>query len=240
MGVRRNGEGYRVDIGLALTYVTRDPDWLKKVLIGGVILLVSIPLSVILVGLLGLFVFYGYTIAITRNVINGVENPLPEWTDFGAYLSDGLKAWVGALVWSLPLIVLSICNQILGAISDSTLIVSYFVGFCLVLPLNLLLGIFITPTVVGRYADTKEIGAMLQFSEVIAQIRSIGVVPYLLLFVMALIAGFVALFGVIACVIGIFFTMTWALFAQAHGIGQVYRLRDGGATYSAPADHPAF
>lgn len=229
-----------MDIGLALTYVTRDPDWIKKVLIGGAILLVSTPLAIILVGLLGFFVVYGYCIGITRNVIQGVDNPLPEWTDFGAYLVTGLKAWVGVLIWSLPVIVISVCNQFLGSVSDSASAIAVIVSLCLVFPLNLLLSIFITPTIIGRFAVTDEIGPMLQVSDIIAQIRETGFMPYLLYAVLVLAASFLALFGLIACIIGIFFTLVWALFAQAHGIGQLHRLHASGQSIAQPADHPAF
>jgi hypothetical protein len=233
-------EGCSVDIGLALTYVTRDPQWLKKLLIAGAIVLVSVPFMILLVGFLGIFVVYGYAVATTRNVILGIENPLPEWTDFGAFLGSGFKAWIGTLVWSLPLIALSTCSQILTAVSDNGAIVSVFISVCLVLPISIIIYVFIFPTVIGRFAATEELGSMFQFSEVIEQIRSTGIAPYLLYLVLGIIAGFIATLGLIVCIIGVFFTMTWAILAQAHGIGQLYRIQQSQGGLAPATDHPAF
>lgn len=229
-----------MDIGLALTYVFKDPQWIKKLLIAGAIVLVSVPFMIVLIGFVGLFIVYGYAVATARNVILGIEQPLPEWTDFGAFLGSGFKAWIGTLVWSLPLIAISVCNQILANASDGTAIVSIFISLCLVLPISIIVGAFITPTIVGRFAATEDLGSMFQFNEIIEQIRSTGIAPYLLYLVLGIIAGLIATLGLIACIIGIFFTMTWAILAQAHGIGQLYRSSQSQGVLAPATDHPAF
>ena len=229
-----------MDIGLALTYVTRDPQWLKKVLIGGLIMLVSIPLSIVLVGFLGFFIVGGYGIAVTRNVIQGTEYPLPEWTDFGAFLTSGFKAFVGYMVWALPLIVLSVCNQLFGSTSDEAGALSLLVSLCLLTPLNLILGNVIGPTINGRFAVSGEISSMLQVSEIVAQIRATGFVPYLLFFVLSIIAAFLTFFGLIICLIGIVFTGIYATMSLAHATGQLYLQHQSNQGVTPATPHPAF
>lgn len=231
-----------MDIGLALTYVTRDPQWVKKVLIGGLIIVVSALFTIILVGLLGWFIFGGYAIRIVRNVMNGVPNPLPEWDDMGGDLSRGLKAFVGLLVWLAPVWILSICVNAIGfSDSDSANALASFLNLCLVTPLSLLLGTFVVPVIVGRFAEDEQIGTMFQFSEVIADIRATPISVFLLYLVLSIITGILAYVGLIACLVGVFFTIAYAQFANAHGIGQIrQRTREARIGTSMGTQHPAF
>ena len=73
-----------VDFGRAFTSVTEDPDWIKKVLIGGAFVL----LSSILVGIPFVLGYVGRTL---RNVVAGAARPLPEWDDLGGIFSEGLR-----------------------------------------------------------------------------------------------------------------------------------------------------
>lgn len=230
-----------MDIGLALTYITKDPDWIKKVLIGGLVLLVSSLFSILIVGLLGFLIFYGYGIRTIRNVLNGVEHPLPEWDDFGGDLTRGLKAVVGAIVWAIPVWVLGACVAIVSAAGgDAANLIASIAQFCLITPLSLLLGIFVMPTVVGRFAETDEISPMLQFGEVISEIRGTGVAPYLLYFVLTIIAGIVGALGMVACIIGVVFTLAYAQYATFHGIAQVRMQTRNQIAPVAQPNHPAF
>ena len=219
-----------MDIGVALTYVTKDQAWLKKVLVGGLLLLIPI---------IGAFILYGFGVRIVRNVMAGDPNPLPEWDDIGGDLSRGFFVWLGIIIWSLPLIILSVCGSLLDATSDVGGVLSLFISFCLVVPLSIVVGVFITPTIVGRYAATNEFNSMLQFNDVLATIRGIGVGPYGLFFVLYIVASIIGTLGIIACFIGVIFTLAYASFALAHGIGQMARLTPGAATATQPT-HPAF
>lgn len=220
-----------MDIGLALTYVTKDEGWLKKVLIGGVLFLIPI---------VGALIVYGYGVRVARNVISGVPNPLPEWDDIGGDLSRGFFVFLGGIIWAIPIWVLYFCSFLIGTISDEAGILTVFINFCLIFPVSLLFSTFVVPTIVGRFAMTNEFSSMLQFSDIIAVIRGIGVGPYLMYLVLSIVAGFIATLGLIACFIGVLFTLAYAMFAQFHGIGQIARLAPG-ASGAAPAqDHPAF
>lgn len=231
-----------MDIGLALTYVTRDPQWIKKVLIGGLIVLVSALFSIILVGLLGLAVFGGYIVRTVRNVTNGEPNPLPEWDDMGGDLARGLKAFVGLLVWLAPVWILSICAGGLNfADSDGAAAFATILQLCLITPISILLGIFVIPVIIGRFAENEQIGTMLQFGEVIADIRATPISIFLLYLVLSIITGLLAYVGLIACLIGVIFTIAYAQFANAHGIGQIrQRTREARLGPAMATEHPAF
>jgi hypothetical protein len=220
-----------VDIGLALTHVTKDPQWVKKVLIGGLLLIIPV---------IGGMILYGFGIRTARNVINGQDQPLPEWDDIGGDLGRGFFAIIGILIWGLPIWVLVICSQIAGSASDSMAALSLFINICLVLPLYLIFFAFIFPTIIGRFAATGEFGSMLQFNEIIATIRSNGFGPYLMFLVLWIIAGIVASLGIIACFIGVLFTSAYAQYAIAHGVGQLQRKTQGAATGIPATNHPAF
>lgn len=73
-------------------------DWLKTVLIGGVLTFFGFLL-------IPLFVVYGYVVETIRTSIEGERSP-PAFGDWWSLLVDGLKAWVIGLVYLLvPVIV---------------------------------------------------------------------------------------------------------------------------------------
>ena len=73
-----------VDFGRSFSFVTEDPEWVKKILIGGAFtlacaLLVGVP-----------FVL-GYFSRTLRNVAAGEPRPMPEWDDLGGLFEEGLR-----------------------------------------------------------------------------------------------------------------------------------------------------
>lgn len=82
----------------ALTYPTDRDDWVKTVLIGGVLMLVGFLL-------IPLFVVYGYVVRAIRTSIDGEAEP-PVFEEWATLLVDGLKAWVIGLVYMIiPVVV---------------------------------------------------------------------------------------------------------------------------------------
>ena len=79
------------------TFAFDDPRWLPKILLGGLFMLAAIFL-------IGIFFVYGYMARLLRNVINGVQYPLPEWDDLGEFFSEGLKLFAVGLIYAIPLI----------------------------------------------------------------------------------------------------------------------------------------
>ena len=97
-----------MDIGKSLTYIFEDPRWLTKVAIGAVVLIISSLLSPILIGILGYFIFMGYTLDVVRNVRHRVQYPMPEWQDrWVEWLVLGIKLAALLFIWALPAVLLS-------------------------------------------------------------------------------------------------------------------------------------
>ena len=97
-----------MDIAKSFTFMFEDADWLRKVGIGTLVVLAGVILSPILIGLVPLVMLLGYSLDVTRNVLNGASRPLPEWEDWGGFLGRGLKLAVVFIVWALPIVVVSI------------------------------------------------------------------------------------------------------------------------------------
>ncbi len=101
-----------MNIGKAFTFAFEDKDWLKKIGIAGLVMLIP---------LIGQITVMGWAIEVTRRVINRESETLPDWSAFGDYLVKGLKLFVISLVYSLPIILLSLCvNLPLSFFQDSS------------------------------------------------------------------------------------------------------------------------
>jgi hypothetical protein len=73
-----------------------------------------------------------------------------------------------------------------------------------------------------RYAVTEEFMSAFQFGEIFSFI-SANVANYIVAIIITAVAAMVAYFGVIACFVGVLFTMFWAYLVMAHLLGQVQR-----------------
>jgi uncharacterized protein DUF4013 len=211
-----------MDIGRAFTYFSEDVNWVKKVLIGGVVTLIPIVN----------FAATGYWLTQTKNVYEGHELPLPEWDSFGDYFVKGLIAVVGEFIYSLPAILLYCCAfivpaSLLGtnrqgesqASPAASLLV--FCGACLLLLYGLALVVFL-PALLTRYAITGEFSALFQFAPAM-QLIQFNVSNYIIAVLLFLVANFIAGFGFIACLIGIVFTTFWSTLVAAYLFGNVAR-----------------
>jgi len=85
-----------------LIYPFKDQHAGKKILIGSLIIFASVIIPV-----LPLLVVMGYIMQIARRIIDGDgQLGMPEWSQWGEYLKDGFKWFVGLLIYSLPLIII--------------------------------------------------------------------------------------------------------------------------------------
>lgn len=212
-----------MDIGLAFSYITKDREWVKKVLIGGLLSLIPI---------VGSLIVNGFMMRIMRNVVHNDPDPLPEWDNIGGDLTNGFLGAVGVIIWMLPIIIILICVQLFGAVgNDATNIFASFLA-CLV-TIALYVGlVVIVPIIYGRLIMTGQFGSMFQFDEIFRQIQTVGAGPFALLFVVGVIGAFISMLGLIACLIGVIFTSVFANYAIGHAAGQVYRISQGGPRQS--------
>ncbi|MEX1158952.1 MAG: DUF4013 domain-containing protein [Thermomicrobiales bacterium] len=200
-----------MDIGRAFTFITSDPKWISKVLIGAAVSLVPI-LNLAL---------YGYALDVLKRVHQGVDLPLPEWDDFGDYFVRGLLVTIGVFIWQMPVMVVFIPVIIVGVITESALI--FVVGLACLLPLAIITAAIVGQVVAARYALSGEFSSMFEIGEVLSEARR-GAGVLLLCILVYAVAAFVGLFvGIVTCTIGFFIVTPWLTLAQAHLLGQAYR-----------------
>jgi len=220
-----------MDIGRSLSYITEDQDWIKKVLLGGVITLIPV---------VGPFFAFGYMMETLKNVIAGQEIPLPEIGDFGGKLVEGLKGWVVAFVYALPLILFGVCAQTVNfvplvaenvdpdmveTLTSVSIAVSVCCG-CLLLLYAILMSLML-PFALGKYAETGQVGAAFQLGEVFELLKN-NIGPAFIVLLVGALAIFAAeLVGLIACGVGLFFTLFYAQLVMAFLYGSLYRQARG-------------
>jgi hypothetical protein len=220
-----------MDFARAFTYVFEDQDWLKKVGIAGLIMLIPF---------LGQIVVLGWMLEITRRVINNEAQPLPDWSDFSGHAMRGLQGFVVGLVYALPIILISGCGGTLigfataaadsGDLGAAMVSVASLFSICLncfTFIFSLALGL-VLPAALGRFAATNQLSSAFQFAEVFGLLRS-SIGPYLLVLVGAIASSFVGGLGVIACVIGMVFTYAYAMAVNGHFYGQAYKVATANA-----------
>jgi len=235
-----------MEYGKAFTFPQEDKDWIKKVAIAGVVMLLTfVPVLNIVTGIM----MSGYTLEVTRRVIVGEQPVLPEWTDFGGLLKKGLLAFVVGLVYAIPLILLASCIALpqigleLAASGDSDTaqtvatiasVVSACFG-CLVAIYAILLAV-VLPAAIGKLAVTGEIGPALRVGEVFALVRAKPGVFIVVALLGGLATSILSSVGSIACVIGAAWGIAYGLIATAHLYGQAYRVAsaEGGAAPMSP------
>ncbi len=210
------------DFAKPFTFVFEDPRWITKILIGGLFLLLSMLL-------IGFFFIAGYMARLVRNVIAGVEHPLPEWDDLGEYFGEGLKLFVVGVAYIVPLIIVAVAvgipGALMGAAENEGLrnVGGCVLGsiWCLVVPLSLAITFFL-PAALLMVVITRRMGAAFEFGAIWAFIRA-NIGNYLLAVVIYLVARFLAGFGFILLCIGVIFTEFWAMAVTTYAFAQVYR-----------------
>ncbi len=215
-----------MDFGKAFSYVFEDQDWTKKVLLGGVISIVPI-LN---------FAAAGYSLEVTQRVINNDPKPMPEWDNIGDKLVKGFLVFVIGFVYSLPSTIVGCISQGISAAvqqgassassDEATAAVTAMAAVtmclaCFQILYSLFVGI-VLPAAIGLYAAKGEFGAAFRFGEVFGLVqKNLGL--YLMVLIISIVAGIVGALGLIACVIGVAFTVFYAYIVMGHAYGQAYR-----------------
>ncbi|HFE66390.1 MAG TPA: DUF4013 domain-containing protein [Chloroflexi bacterium] len=223
-----------MDINKSLTFVTEDEQWITKFIIGAILAFFSF---LIIPG----FFLAGYVVRITRNVMDDVDQPLPEWTDWGGLFMDGLYIFIAMFVYSLPFVLVVCCSTLFIALAGGAegsgaeeLIaglgaLGMFVVACLSLIWAILL-LVVAPVVFIQYARLGELSACFQFSEIMATTReNIGdiLLTVLIIFGVNFVLG---LLGIIP-IIGFFISLAaraYAGFVTGHLYGQLGAKMYGG------------
>ena len=224
-----------MEISKSISFITEDPRWQQKLLIGTGLMIASIVLSVILVGIVGFFILAGYCVRLLQNVRDGQTYPLPEWDQWGEDLARGFKLTVALLVWSLPVLILIVPTAIGNALASSNNESAQFIGAmlsicstCLTVIYGLLLTV-LTPGISIAFARDERITSALQFREILSWTQeNIGQVlvvtlVYIAASIVLSIVGTIV--GVLLCVVGLIITIPLATLLtslfQYHLYGQL-------------------
>jgi len=197
-----------IDIEEAATYPTESDDWVKTVLIGGVLALFSFLL-------IPLFLVTGYLVRVIRAGINDDPEP-PVFDDWGTLLVEGFAGFVIGLIYQLiPLIVFGVTvgGSIMAMATGSDVgaglgIFGLLGGMAVWFVLALVFGYF---GVVGlaNYAHEGRFGAAFDFGVV----RSVALdgayaVPFLygvgLLIVASIVTGLLNMVPILGAIVGVF------------------------------------
>ncbi len=221
-----------LDFGRCFTFVTEDPDWVKKILIGGAFTLASIFL-------IGLFFVAGYCAQVMKRVAAGEPRPLPEWDDLGGLFGEGVRLAGLYLAYGLGFFLvgaIAACPvglALWGASGAGTgshglegaaaILATFGVLsiYAIVILVSLVLNA-VLPAAAVRVIFKDELGAGFELARVVAFVRA-NLGNYLLSLVAFLVANFAAQFGVILCCVGICPAIFWAYLTLAHGLGQTVR-----------------
>jgi hypothetical protein len=209
-----------MDLAKSFSFVFEDENWVAKIIIGGIIAIIPV---------IGWFFVIGYMVGIARNVIQNNPRPLPEWSDFGQMLVDGLYGFVIGFVYMLPLIIVAcifyapgmwLFSGDNGDAGTAGAMFSCCFSFFAVL-YGFFAGWFLIPSALGRYADTDDLGSALRINEVLDLSRA-NPGAFLVALLVSVLAGFLAGFGVILCCIGVLFTSFYSQLVTGHIYGQAY------------------
>ncbi len=205
-------------------FVFQDRQWVNKILIGGLFELAA-------VFIVGIFFVMGYCAQLARNVIEGLESPLPEWDNLGEYFSEGLKLAAIVLIYTLPLIIFAAAvfvPAIVMAGSNHDVLSNLGGGmmtcaWCIFFPLSLLFAFYIPGALLFAVVE-RDFGAAFQVGRILGFIRD-NLGNYVVAFVVYMVARFAAPLGLILCCIGVVFTSFWAFLIMTHAFAQTWRLR---------------
>lgn len=211
-----------MDIGRAFGFVFDDERWVSKVLLGGLIFLIPI---------IGQIVVIGYMLQTALNVAQGNPRPLPEWNTFVEHLTRGFYGFVIQLVYLLPGILLYFVFIALiavgGAAADRSESAGGAIGLgglCLfpLIFLAFLLGSIAGYVGIARYLATGVLSEAFKFGDVLANLRA-NAGTWVMFVLIVFLAGIAAQLGLIACGVGVLFTLTYAQFVNGHALGQAMR-----------------
>jgi hypothetical protein len=232
-----------LDIGRSFAFPFRDPAWLPRALVGGLLevlpVLVAVPFFVRLIlrdghtrptdlSLLILPAFFalacrwvqiGYLRRVAQGTLAHTLAGLPPWDRFEDDLVEGFKLWLAAVGIFLPAIGVAGGFAIVVAALGATTFA--WLPLVLVLPPLALATLFYLPAGLLAAIEAQEIGAAFDLTRVTARIgQCLG--QYLLAFVVTGAALVVAQLGLIALCVGIFVTGFLARCVATHAFASAY------------------
>jgi hypothetical protein len=218
-----------IDFGRAFTFVSEDPGWPKKILIGGAFTLACAVL-------VGVPFVMGYFARVLRNTAAGATPLLPEWDDLAGLFDEGLRVTAVYLVYVLGALV------VLGALAAFAFVPVFATAgsgrhgdalapfatlglvalYAAIVVFSLALAVYL-PAALARAALTGSISEGLAWRANLDFIRA-NLANYALSVVGYLLASVLAQFGFILCCVGVFPAGFWSYMVLAFALGETARL----------------
>lgn len=186
-------------VGRAFSFMFEDKNWVVKIILGAVFNLLTIVL-------VGIPFVLGYLLELAKNSSEGKEIPLPEWDKLGDKFIRGLIYIIIVIIYSIPGMILSFIPC-----------VKYCLG-----PLYFLALAFVLPYVTVKYAQTGSFEDVFRFNEIFDFVKK-NINNLIIVVLLTIAFEIIACFGILALVVGIFFTVFWADLGIFYLYGQVYR-----------------
>ncbi len=200
-----------VDFGRAFSFAFEDREWVKKILIGGVLSLLII---------LGWFIIMGYCKKVFQLHAEHERAGLPDWEP-GENFIDGIIVFIIIFLYNLPWALLPFLSGI---------------GCCLA-PMFLFLTAFLLPAGLAHYFESEQFGDAFDFKKILPFIRE-NLGNYVLYYVIAIVASLASNLGYLLLVVGIIFTTFWAVLVMYQALGQVWRIHKARQPQRGAAPQP--
>ncbi len=212
-----------MDFGKSFSYIFDDPDWFSKL---------WKPVLCGLIPFIGGFVLQGYFMNVTKNVVNGQLRPLYHM-DFGDELALGFKWFLVQLVYSIPLILITLVFSLIIPVTmgmfdpdanPTNIALSLFgqLGISMIsFTLSVVL-MFVFPVVSANVAVKGTFASGFEFKEMFEMVKR-HFSAWLLVLAGQLVASFIAPLGFLFFMIGVIVSAAYAGLMTAHLAGQAYR-----------------
>lgn len=224
-----------MNYGRAFSFIQEDPEWLKKV---------AIAMLIMLIPIVGQITVGGWSLELMRRVIKDEPEILPDWSEFSTYLMLGFKELVVGLVYALPALIFYGCGWgitialvgVTGGAADSSgsgsdaagimsgiTALSYGCTYCVFI-LLIIVTTLLVPPASGLLAENGDLSAAFRFRDVTGLLRA-AIGPFLIsILIVLLIAPIASSIGSIACGIGSLFALSYMRLVSAHLFGQAYKI----------------
>ncbi|WP_224337381.1 DUF4013 domain-containing protein [Haloprofundus halobius] len=207
----------------SLTYVRNSDDWVKNVLIGGILSLLGFLI-------VPTFLVIGYLLRVVRSSMRGDEEP-PAFDEWGEMAVDGLKGFVIGLAYGFVPIVLAIVFAVLTGVTangGNIGVVSGLFGLVgvLVVFVTALAVAYALPAGLANYAETGRMGAafdigMLRSTLTSGTYATAWLTAFAVFLVAGLVAGALNVVPILGTVVGVFVTF-YAAVAGYYIIGRAW------------------
>jgi hypothetical protein len=144
----------------SLRYLRSSEQWVKTVLIGGVLMLFAFLV-------VPLFLAIGYFVRVLRGTMHDDDEP-PVFDDWGSMLGEGLKGFAIYFVYGfVPFLIVvattavsSTGSEGLSAVGVAILVIGYGLGAILTL-----VGMYVVPAALANFVETDDLMAGFAFGE---------------------------------------------------------------------------